>query len=149
MRRNDLFILKKIDDDIFLIPTGQAASDMRKPLMINERGEFIWETLATDMKREHLIRLVLEHYMPKREDAEAVSSDVFAFTSKLMALGMILSDDVPVGKDVFINTDIEIAGVRLRIKTEEDILFDKVSHSSSLKCFPIIGKSEPVCNFIV
>ena len=126
MRRNDLFILKKIDDDIFLIPTGQAASDMRKPLMINERGEFIWETLATDMKREHLIRLVLEHYMPKREDAEAVSSDVFAFTSKLMALGMILSDDVPVGKDVFINTDIEIAGVRLRIKTEEDILFEKL-----------------------
>ncbi len=126
MRRNDLFILKKIDDDIFLIPTGQAASDMRKPLMINERGEFIWKTLATDMKREHLIRLVLEHYMPERDRAEAVSQDVFAFTSKLMALGMIISDDVPVGKDAFINTDIVISGVKLRIKTEEDILFEKL-----------------------
>lgn len=126
MKRNDLFILRKIDEDIFLVPTGQAASDMRKPLMINERGEFIWETLATDMKREHLIRLVLEHYMPERDRAEAVSQDVYAFTSKLMALGMIVSEDTPVGKDAYINTDIEIAGVKIRIKTEEDILFDKL-----------------------
>ena len=126
MRRNDLFILRKIDNDIFLIPTGQAAADMRKALMINERGEFIWETLANDMKLEHLIRLVLEHYMPERDRAEAVSQDVYAFASKLMALGMIVSDDIPVGKDAFINTDIEIAGVKLRIKTEEDILFDRL-----------------------
>ena len=123
MKRNELFVHANISGEHFLIPTGQANADLRKAVSVNDTGIFIWETLRDEMSEEHLMRLVLEKYSPDRNDAAEVTGDVYSFLAHLKALGLIIDDNEPVGRDLPVNTDLMIAGIGIRIKSEEDILY--------------------------
>ena len=42
MKRNDQFVLEKIEDSIYLLPIGQMIADLNKGIRVNETCQFIY-----------------------------------------------------------------------------------------------------------
>ena len=42
IKRQKGYVLKRIEDTVYLLPYGQNIADQKRGLILNETGEFIW-----------------------------------------------------------------------------------------------------------
>lgn len=77
MKIREGFILRKIGDDIIVVPVGKASADFHGMIKLNSTAADIWECLAKEMDTDKIIGVLLEKYDVSEEDArKAVLSTV-------------------------------------------------------------------------
>ena len=65
MKRNDQFVIEKIENSIYLLPVGQLIADLNKGIKINETCEFVWNQLAEEISFEELIEKCIVRFAVK------------------------------------------------------------------------------------
>jgi hypothetical protein len=89
MKRNDQFVLEKIEDSIYLLPIGQMIADLNKGIRVNETCQFIWEQLERDISFDELMDKCASHFGAEDEDVECLRKDIEDMIVSLKARGML------------------------------------------------------------
>ncbi len=86
MRVRDQFILRTIADEHLLIPTGQAAFQLKGLIALSESGALLYNRLKDGCSREALVAALLAEY--DVSEAEA-GRDTDAFLDQMRSLNML------------------------------------------------------------
>ncbi len=77
MKIREGFILRKIGEDIIVVPVGKASADFHGMIKLNNTAADIWECLANEKNENEIVDFLLEKYDVSQEDAiRAVKSTV-------------------------------------------------------------------------
>lgn len=87
MRFKKNSIIKKIDDQFFIIPLSEHQVDMNVVLKTNKVGAFIYEQLEKDADEETILAAILAKYQVSEEVARR---DLAAFLKKLAEKGFLI-----------------------------------------------------------
>ena len=80
-------ILKKVGEDVVLVPLSQEETDFRGMIVLNHTGEFLCRMLQQETSRDKLIAGLIQEYGAEPTQAE---KDVDAFLSELDACHMLV-----------------------------------------------------------
>ncbi|MCR4960889.1 MAG: hypothetical protein K6A74_05500 [Lachnospiraceae bacterium] len=122
MKRNDLFLLKQVNEEYYLISSGQAAADRRLILKTNPVGAFIWEALKDDICMEHLLKLAMHKYEPAKDEIEGMVKEIHDYVHLLFIRGLVTGLTEPEVSAPPLYTTIKIAGIKIKISGDGDIL---------------------------
>lgn len=89
MRINDQFILRTIADDNILIPTGQAAFQVKGLIALSESGALLYNRLKDGCGREDLVAALTAEYDVSEEEARR---DTEEFLEQMRSLKILLED---------------------------------------------------------
>ncbi len=89
MKRNDQFVIEKIENSVYLLPVGQMIADLNKGIKINETCEFVWKQLAEDLSFEKFVGKCIEHFEPQEDEVEQLKQDIGNLIQSLKSRGMI------------------------------------------------------------
>ena len=89
MKRNDQFVIEKIENSVYLLPVGQMIADLNKGIKINETCEFVWKQLAGEISFEDLIGKCIEHFEPQEDEIEHLKQDIGNLIQSLKSRGMM------------------------------------------------------------
>ena len=89
MKRNEKFVVERINDSIYLLPVGQMIAEYNKGIKINETCEFIWKQLEHDVSFEELIDKCAQYFDAKEDDMESLRTDIEALIKSLRDRGML------------------------------------------------------------
>ncbi len=77
MKIREGFILRRIGDDIIVVPVGKASADFHGMIKLNSTAADIWECLAKGLNEDEIVSAMLEKYDVTESDAQkAVSSTI-------------------------------------------------------------------------
>ena len=79
-------VKRNIAGDIILIPGGDASLEIKGLIMLNETGEFLWDSLEAAGCEDELAAMLAAEYDVDTATAEA---DTKVFLQKLKELGII------------------------------------------------------------
>lgn len=91
LRRNPDLILRKIADDILLIPTGAMAQRFNGMITLNEVAGFLWENLEEVSSRQEMTQRVIDEF---EVDEQTASMDVNGFLDMLLEKGFAVDEQV-------------------------------------------------------
>lgn len=137
MKRNNLFLSVKINNDFFLVPSGQAAVDHRKSIKLNSVGMFVWNALENDITMEQLLKLAMLEYMPAPDEISELTSDIMHFTDVLGSKGLLEKENPSTHCQTLpasVYTIIKIAGIKIKIPGDLDILSDELKAFVDADC---------------
>ena len=80
------FVLRRIGEDLLLVPAGKSALDLNGMLTLNEAGAEIWEMLPRVKDEEEIIARLLEEY---EVDEAELRRDVAEFMKNIRELGVL------------------------------------------------------------
>ena len=80
------FVLRRIGEDLLLVPSGKSALDLNGMLTMNEAGAEIWEMLPQVKDEEEIIARLLEEY---EVDEAELRQDVAEFMKNIRELGIL------------------------------------------------------------
>lgn len=80
MKIKDGFIIRRIVDEILIVPVGARIADFNGLVSINETGMDLWEALQQDVTEKQLIDVLLENY---EVDETTAAKDVNSFLDVL------------------------------------------------------------------
>lgn len=86
MKINDGFVLRKIGDSYYAVPTESDSTIGNGMIKLNETGNFIWNKLTVGCEKEALVDAVVAEYEVTREKAVA---DIDAFIERLVEVGIL------------------------------------------------------------
>jgi hypothetical protein len=86
MKISNEFVLREIEGDYIIVPTGKEALQFNGIITLNEVGVVIWELLQKETTCEEIVQTIMETY--EVEEAE-VQEDVQEFLEKLLAEGIL------------------------------------------------------------
>ena len=86
MKFKGLFIVKKIGDCHYAVPTGKTATEMKCMIKLNDTAAFLWEKAAGGADENELAKILADTFFL---DAEEAKNDVNAFISTLKGAGII------------------------------------------------------------
>lgn len=89
MHLNDSFVLRVIADEHLLIPTGNAALQIKGLLSLTESGAFLYRKLQTGCSEAQLLDALTSEYEVSTEEARA---DVAEFLCQMRQLDILLED---------------------------------------------------------
>lgn len=89
MKVNDQFILRTIADEYILIPTGQAAFQIKGLITLSESGALLYNLLKSGCSREELVAALTKEYDVSEEEA---SRDTEEFLDQMCSLKILLED---------------------------------------------------------
>ena len=89
MKRNDKFVLEKIDNSIYLLPVGQMIAEYNKGIKINETCEFIWQQLEQEISFDDLVGKCAEYFDAEEEDIVNLRKDIETLIRSLKDRGML------------------------------------------------------------
>lgn len=120
MKRNDLYVLRKIANIPYLLPTGQLIADQRRGVQLNDTGIFLWHLLKEERTMNELVTLCAQHYEMEPEDISVLQKDIEEFISILTERGIILyhRSDSSITSDYY--NSMEIAGLKCRLYGPKD-----------------------------
>lgn len=86
---SDNVVVRKVEDEVILIPLVAAESNMEKePYFLNTTGQIIWQRLNGHKKLKDIVKdLTVEFETP----AKVIEKDVIAFVEKLLMRNMIIA----------------------------------------------------------
>ena len=84
--RNNNFVLRKIAEESFLIPIGDASTQFNGMITLNTTSAFIWRALENAKTEEQLIAEILEIYDSSEDQ---VKTDINEFLTQLKSLQMV------------------------------------------------------------
>ena len=80
MRLIEDHILRKVHDNVVLVPLSDSETDFNGMIALNHTGEFVCRMLQEDTDRDSLIESLAKEY---EMEPEQVAADVDAFLSEL------------------------------------------------------------------
>lgn len=93
IKRQDGYVLKKIEKIYNLLPYSQKVADQRKGITMNETGVFLWNALKEPKEEAELIRLAAEYYeITDAEEKEQLQADIREFTGQMQTLGILRTE---------------------------------------------------------
>ncbi len=116
MRIRDGFCFKKIENDTYLLPCGQATAEFSKGMKLNASGEFIAFLLTLNMSEEKILQKMKEKYEASDEDLPILKEDLDAFIKSLHSIGVLVDDDANEKNLIMSQKEIssfEIAGLSI------------------------------------
>lgn len=87
MRLIEDHILRKVHDNVVLVPISDSETDFRGMIVLNHTGEFLCRMLQQDIDRDSLIGRLAQEYEMKPEQVEA---DVDTFLAELDSCHMLI-----------------------------------------------------------
>ena len=87
MRLIEDHILRKVHDNVVLVPISDSETDFRGMIVLNHTGEFLCRILQQDIDRDSLIGRLAQEYEMKPEQVEA---DVDTFLAELDSCHMLI-----------------------------------------------------------
>ena len=87
MRLIEDHILRKVHDNVVLVPLSDRETDFKGMIVLNHTGEFVCRMLKQDTDRDSLVAGLAQEYERKPEQVEA---DVDAFLSELDSCHMLI-----------------------------------------------------------
>lgn len=87
MRLIEDHILRKVHDNVVLVPISDSETDFRGMIVLNHTGEFLCRILQQDIDRDSLIGRLAQEYEMKPEQVEA---DVDTFLTELDSCHMLI-----------------------------------------------------------
>ena len=89
MKRNGLFVKKRIVDSLYLLPVGQMVADLNRGIKINPTCEYVWEQLSDDITYNELIKRCAHKYDAEGVEIEHLEKDIEELIKALKDRGMI------------------------------------------------------------
>lgn len=86
------YILREVEDDFVIMPTGRATQKFKGLITVNEVGASVWKMLQHDVSMENLVQGILDEY---EVEAEIAREDIAEFLKELSDNGILEKD----GKD--------------------------------------------------
>ena len=87
MRLIEDHILRKVHENVVLVPLSDRETDFKGMIVLNHTGEFVCRMLKQETDRDRLVAGLAQEYEKKPEQIEA---DVDAFLSELDACHMLI-----------------------------------------------------------
>lgn len=87
MKIKEGFVLRKIGEEVVVVPVATGQLNFNGMINLNETGAFLWEKLSRECTREELVRTFAEEYDIGLEKAQ---EDVADFVKRLDEAGFIL-----------------------------------------------------------
>lgn len=87
MRLIEDHILRKVHDNVVLVPISDSETDFRGMIVLNHTGEFLCRMLQQDIDRDSLIGSLAQEYEMEPEQVEA---DVDTFLAELDSCHMLI-----------------------------------------------------------
>lgn len=89
MKINENFILKTIAGASVVIPVGEAASEIRGMITLNETAELIWKELDAGSDYDGILAKLKSEY---NAEESVLKEDLDAFLNKLKEKNILLDD---------------------------------------------------------
>jgi hypothetical protein len=86
MKISNEFVLREIEGDYIIVPTGKEALEFNGIITVNEVGVLIWNLLQEETTFEKIVQQILEEY--DAEESE-VREDVREFLEHLITEGIL------------------------------------------------------------
>ena len=112
IKRQDGYVLKKIKGVVYLLPYGQNIADQKRGIILNETGEFIWNSLEEAKTTEEITEDLISYYEMEDTEKEELAKDVDYFVSQLLGMG-ILREELKKENQPFYHC-MKIAGICIR-----------------------------------
>lgn len=91
MKKIKDFIIRKIDDEYIMIPTGQTTEDFNGIISLTATAAFIYNHIEEVTSFDSLIELIIAEY---DIDKETAAEDAYFFINQLLYYRMVeLTDD--------------------------------------------------------
>lgn len=119
LKRQNCYLLKKINETSWLLPYGQAVADQKKGCQLNETGVFIWQALEHPMSEEQLLRQLANHYEIGSDALPALADDVHDFLHTMLKMNFLTEVLMPLGLPLF--RQIQIADLNIGLYGDPDI----------------------------
>ena len=87
MRLIEDHILRKVHENVVLVPLSDTETDFNGMIALNHTGEFVCRMLQQDTDRDSLIESLAKEY---EIEPEQVAADVDAFLSELDSCHMLI-----------------------------------------------------------
>ena len=87
MRLIEDHILRKVHENVVLVPLSDTETDFNGMIALNHTGEFVCRMLQEDTDRDSLIESLAKEY---EMEPEQVAADVDAFLSELDSCHMLI-----------------------------------------------------------
>ena len=94
IKKNPELILRNVEGEAVLIPTGSFASKFNGMISLNGPAAFIWEQMENVSSREELVQKMLERY---DVDEETARRDVNGFLDTAIYVGYAMDEDAQAG----------------------------------------------------
>lgn len=113
MKRNNCYVLERLDGVPYLLPFGQAQADQKRGMMLNDTGEFIWNLLEREQDKEEIFAACAAHYRASSEELPQLKKDVESFLGQMTVWGVLASStDFPTSTSTHVRY-LSIAGFNL------------------------------------
>lgn len=90
MKRNNLFVTKRICNSLYLLPVGQMIADFGRGIKMNETALYVWEQLENDISLNDLLARCNSFFEAENDaEKELVKKDVTELLSLFKDRGMI------------------------------------------------------------
>ncbi len=89
MKPDKCWTLQTIAGTPYILPFGQAVADLKRGILVNETGAFLWEQLQNDPSREELLSAFAAHYQASEQELLQLEKDLDEFLAQLTALGIL------------------------------------------------------------
>lgn len=86
MKVSNQFILRTIADEYLLIPTGEAAMNVKGLISLSESGYLLYEKLKNECSKEELVQALKNEY---EVDESTAVQDVEMFLQQMRQLKML------------------------------------------------------------
>lgn len=86
MKVSNQFILRTIADEYLLIPTGEAAMNVKGLISLSESGYLLYEKLKDECSKEDLVQALKDEY---EVDESTAVQDVEMFLQQMRQLKML------------------------------------------------------------
>ena len=86
MKVSNQFILRTIADEYLLIPTGEAAMNVKGLISLSESGYLLYEKLKDGCSKEELVQVLRTEY---EVDESTANQDVEMFIDQMLQLKML------------------------------------------------------------
>lgn len=119
LKRQNCYLLKKVNDTYWLLPYGQAVADQKKGCQLNETGVFIWQALEHPMSEDQLIQKLAEHYGIEDADRISLSGDIHDFIHTMLQMHFLSETLSPLGLPLL--RQMKIADLNVGLYGEPDL----------------------------
>ena len=120
-KRQEGYMLKKIEGTYNLLPYGQKVADQRKGITMNETGVFLWNELKEPKEEADLIRMAAEYYeITDEKEKEQMQADIREFIGQMQALGILRAEIKRQNKNCC--GGMEIAGIKIGFFGNEELI---------------------------
>lgn len=135
IKRQEGYILRKIEGIYNLLPYGQKVADQRKGITMNDTGVFLWNALEEPKEEAELTELAAEYYeITDAEEKEQMQSDIHGFINQMQALGILRTELKRQNRNCC--GGMEIAGMRIGFFGNKELI------PEGFKAFMVCEKAD-------